>query len=212
TTPWSGASACGSEAQRRSRPSRADDCSARRRRETSTIAGRTPRAASERPPPRARLDEVPRRGPSEERPAVRERARERAPEVRAEIGCGEVVAFEAERDARRVVALLGVVQRRVHVIGEGHRAACAYARDEAIAKGHALQRGGAGGRTSGGRTPLRCVSSSPTGMCSDGFQVRATASSSFARTVRPKRWYEESSKFGVSPSAPCGHTSTQSPQ
>ena len=74
-------------------------------------------------------------------------------------------------------------RRRHH--GHDERAREDRPRDEG--RGYALHFGGPGGRTSGGRTGERCVSAS-LGMCSDGFQFFAAASSSFARTVTPNRW------------------------
>src|SRR5258708_3739323 len=59
---------------------------------------------------------------------------------------------------------------------------------------YAFQRGGPGGRISGGRMLLRFASSA-SGMCSDGCHVRPLASSSLPSTVSPNRVYVESPHF-----------------
>src|SRR6185503_3470603 len=81
---------------------------------------------------RAGLDEIPRRRSAELRPKIRERASERTREMRAKVGCGEVVAFESKRYPRRVVAVLGIEERRFHVVRESDRTARADACDETV--------------------------------------------------------------------------------
>src|SRR5205814_1074227 len=102
--------------------------------------------AHEDPPPGPGLHEIPRGRLAHELPQVGDGACQRAAECRAKIDRRDVVAIEPERRPGRVVAIILVEERRLHVVGERDRSGRADAPNDPVSDGAHLGSVAAGWR------------------------------------------------------------------